>query len=58
VLAEGATHLKAVNVGRFGRLLHAHPELYHVEEELQEVLAVVSLHGMKVVSPSSDINFL
>src|SRR5436853_7583200 len=47
VVAERTAHLEAVDVRRFGRLLHVHAELDDVEEELQEVLilAVAALHG-------------
>src|SRR5205085_3061466 len=47
VVAERAAHLEAVDVRRFGRLLHVHAELDDVQEELQEVLilTVAALHG-------------
>src|SRR5436305_9173502 len=40
MLTEGASHLEAVDVRRFGRLLYRHPELDHVEEKLQQVLVL------------------
>ena len=47
VLAERAAHLVAGDVGRLRRLLHVHPELDDVQEELQQVLVlrVAALHG-------------
>ena len=44
---EGAAHLVAVDVRGLGRLLDRHPELDHVQEELQQVLVlgVAALDG-------------
>ena len=47
VVGEGVAHLVARDVGGLAGLLHVHPELHHVQEELQEVLVlgVRALHG-------------
>ena len=47
MLAKGAAHLVAGEVGGFAGLLHRHAELNDVEEELQEILVlrVAALHG-------------
>jgi len=51
VPAERAVHLVAVEVGGLGRLLHRHPELDHVQEELQQVLIlrIAALHGEREI---------